>query len=1271
METMNATLNNWIEKLEKELKSSNLLNFDAQKEGVLRIMNDDFISLFNNAINGNTFKVCKLDNFLSLSQAIASYQKDHEITGNEIFTNDSEKKQQASLKIVKERSEEEIEKHSLTNAYLCFGLMRYNLDVFASASKKAPLVFIPITILYDEEKDTYSIKGIKGEVYLNNVLFERIKKVRRVDLSYPLDTSFSVGEFLYYISVKIQSLNWNLSNQVFISNFDLFSYDNYVSIKTKKEKIMSHDIVKKIAYFNSQFYNMSSKSKLALDSKFLSVIDMDNDEYTILKKVSARENLFIRTNDEKSKIHLLSNTILSYSLNNLKTLVVYGNYKEKKELLKYIDTEGYSKYVCDLDPMAMDKSDLLANIVNYDNYLLPYRKAKETMISDDLQSFYDYKNNYKKLTNLLRTKENALGISLNQLISEYYRLDSLPLINISIHEPNKFTKEELNRHMEYVNAFALSVIRLNSKIEEHPFYGFKHDYMRKDNFIELKENITIISSITNDIKTLLDVGKKKYAYPNPKNLKEYKALLNILAFIDEYHDKKEWIFDENLLVSFYEVEKIRDRIIASNKEKRRLMQTYKRNILFVKEELVNEYLETNSSKTKSKIRKLLGKQVPLSSIDTIVNKLNEYYKEINLIKEDSSKYDPQFVEMMRNDKLKELKQIIDRIFLFRSSLKSIEDTNNFDIFSIIGDKNTNRLIHRKALQNAYNKILSAVNVTKDYFNEEIYQFETMDFDQLEKKATSIATRFSTINDYLDFYKALIETNDFIFNLGNELMKYEPNDYRSIYLKRFYYDLINERIITNPLLKDHTREKIYNELSNFYSSDTKRKGMIDDIISSNIDSYIKRNLLRLRQDESNNIYRLFEKNTSNFSLNYITTNVKESLYQTKTCFLSSYKSVAKYLKDPIYRFDLLIILGQKDITMIDVLPSLGISSNVIVFDEEFISKDPRKNIITAKTLDDSLLNNARNTYHISSYNSDKRNIIAHNSPLDASLKKHIANVLINHGFEIHIDYQIKNYIIDILVRVPNSKNIVALELNHLPYNSPEDAYSSFELEDKIISSLGFIPYRIFTSSFFFNEEIETVNLIDFIVKKSDIISKPKQIKKEVLLMDSLFSEYKDPRLVYYQLENNNLSFKEIIYPLIKETAPISIKELNLVVKENTKDILKKLVNDELIFIEEDFIYLKDTPIRFRRVNRDESFIRPLSTVSKKEIFDAIYKVIMHQSSIDQEVLVKMILLSLGYKKMKKDDYNTLIECIEFLLKEKVIFNNGTVLYRDLESITIDE
>ena len=1266
MEKDNNTLSNWIQELEKKIKDSNLLDFSIDNINSLRIMKDDFISLFNDTLKAKSFNICKLDNFLSLSQAISSYGKNYELKGNELFTNLNEKEQQEVLKNIKEKQDEEYTLSSTINTYLCFGLLRYTLDVFASSSKQAPLIFVPVKLSYDEETKTYSFKGIEGEIYVNNLLLTRIKKVRRIDLSYPIDENFSISDYLYYISIKIQTLNWNLSNYVFLSNFDLSTYEDYLLIKDHQEEINSHEIIKKISYFNAEFNKFKEENKKPLDSKFLSLLDMNNEEYHILKMISMRDNLFIRANNQDAKIHLLSNTLLSYVLNNHKTLVVYSKEEEKEELLHYIEDQGYLDYVCDLNPLNVNKMDLLSDIVNYDKKLLPYNKVKQSLVNDDIQDYYNYKNNYKKLANSLRTIDNPIHISLNKLVNEYYRLDKYPLINITLMEPNRLTNEDLSRYMNYILEFGKKITALGCPINEHPFYGFERKIMKKEDYKEFKTSATELSLVTHDIQILIDLGYKKYHYPRPTNLKEIKALLNVLSFIDDYDGKIEWINDEKIKNKYNELSLIRATIETLNKKRLELINKYTRKIQYISEEIINEYLKDKNPKVKQKIRKLLGKQVPLSKIDGIVDELNTYYSKIHETKVLTETHDEYMINLMRNNELNILENHIRQIFKYRSSLRQIKDNNDFDASKFIKNKDKTRLLERRALQNAYNKLLKNTTIIQKYINKDLYYFKDMNLDKYEEKVTSIAKNFIKINDYTSYYQALLETNEFIPSLGNELIKAgSPKDFKNIFLKKFYYDVINERITSNKLLKENTRTKFYEELSKYSYSDEKRKEMITRVISYNIDSYLKRNLLRLRQEESDYIYQFIAKNPKLVSSNMITTKAKSSLYNTKPIVLVPYKLVSRLLKDDLYKYDLCVFLPRKHMNMIDILPCLVKSSTCIVFDEDYVSSDPRKSIkYELRQFDNNFIENCKNSYRIYSYTSDTRNIIIHNSPLDTFTKLHIAKYLVDRGFDVRVDYPIKTYIIDILVRVPNTKNTIAIELNHLPYNSTEDTANSFQLEDNLIQDLGFIPYRIFTVSYFFNEEIENSSLIDFIVKKSDIIDQEKIKKKEILLMDYLFKPYTDPHLIYYRI-NKNLTMDEIISKMIDECAPINIHELSNIVSFNVRGSVKRLTQNEIIYVEDNFIYKNNAPVEFRRVNRDENILRTIKNVSKKEIYDAIYKIVKHQIAIDQEIVIKMILLSLGYKKMNKENTDYIISCIDFLLKEKIIFNVGTTLYRDLQ------
>ena len=105
----------------------------------------------------------------------------------------------------------------------------------------------------------------------------------------------------------------------------------------------------------------------------------------------------------------------------------------------------------------------------------------------------------------------------------------------------------------------------------------------------------------------------------------------------------------------------------------------------------------------------------------------------------------------------------------------------------------------------------------------------------------------------------------------------------------------------------------------------------------------------------------------------------------------------------------------------------------------------------------------------------------------------------------------------------------------------------------------------------------------------------------------------------------------------------------------------------IVIEDKFIYLPKQNVHFRSVNRDEDYYRPLEYISKKELYDAVFQVVNHCNNIQKDTLIKMILLSLGYKKINDFLYSYIENAINFLLNKKVIFiEDDNILYRDLEN-----
>ena len=1266
----NTTLNKWLSTMERNLNDSSLFNMDFSSKENIRIMEEDFISLFNSIIEGETYKIISLTKSSSSeSYDINQYRKSDQYTGKELFTNLDQEEQKEAMSKLFLRSQNNLTHKSVSNSYLCFGLLRYKLNPLSSQTQEAPLILVPVQITYNQEEDSYSIIGSKNEVLINAPLIDKMLKERKLDLSYPVKSNFSISNFLYYIGVKVKPLNWHVNNYIILTNTDLTSYYTIKSIKENQDQISNSDFFKKVAYPNSEFYSFSKKVTNPLDSKFLSVLEMENEEHNVLKRVINKENLFISTPTQDSQSHLISNIALSYILNNQKVLIVYSNEYQKNQLKREIENQGYSKYSVDLNPQLLNKKELLNEILGYDKYQIPFKSTKTTVVDENLNKYYSYKNNFKRLLNSLRTTKNHINSSLNKVINEYYRLSAFPLINIEIKEANKYSKESLSHILTRIKVLSNSIDNLNCPLENHPFYGLNRKQMYKQDYIPLKSSAISLTTLLDDANTLFNYAEENYKFPIPNSLKEFKALLNILSFASDYPHLDQWIDIEDLDGIYDTLVEVLDEINDLNGIHFNLIDKYSRKISFISEELINNcYDEKKEAKAKKKVLKLLGGRLLKSDLDYIVDSLQDYYSRVNKAKERVKDIDPTLVEFMHKNKLKELREIINSINFYKNNLKYIKEHSKFNIHDHLNQKNYDRLMLRRSLQTLYNDILNHYNTIQSYFDSEKVDFATISLCAFNSKVKQMSKEFSRINDYTTFFISLHKVNELFPNLGDELISNGNNqDFEKLFLRRYYYEFLLASFESNPIFKEYSKDTIYDQLQNFSSTNIKRKEMINSILNNYINNYLRKNIVSLRKEEVKPMAVLLQEGTRVLPLSTITKIAKNSLFNLKPCVLIPYEYVGQYLNDPSYTYDAIILMSDDKMVVNDVLSSLHKGATTMIINSNLISNNPMDSLKNQSHDLYNFIRNAKHAYPEIKMSLENKIVPLNGNFYDVPVKEYIAKKLKEFGFEAKIDRTIEGNTIDILTRVPNTKSAVAIMVDHLAYNSPESAYINIEKENAAIKQLGYEPYRIFPSAYFVNEEEEQLELNNFIVKVSQLIPEPKVKKSKILLVDHLFSQFKDPHIVYYELNKENNSLEKIIREMIVQCSPISINELELIVKENTREIVKKLENKKEIIIEDGFIYLPKEKIQFRRVNREENYYRPLEYVSRKELYDAVYQIVNYCNNIQKETVIKMILLSLGYKKINDFLYSYIENAIAFLLNKKVIFiEDDNILYKDLES-----
>lgn len=1267
MDSVN-TINSWKDAINSKLVKENFYDFATESAKTLQIINDDDLNLFNSLLSGETYRFADLDDVTFIHKAMDDYLLGNSLESNAkiVFTKYEKNRQNRILTLLADDDERAYAQTSCSSIYLTFGLLNYSLE---GKSFNAPLVFIPVRIRSSGGEKHWTLEAVSKEVYLNTPLIDKIKRIRKIDLSYPVGEDFSLSEYLYYLSVKVKPFNWVVNNFNYLSCFDFSFYYDLLNIENQAKAVSRSPLVKKIAYFNSEFFAFSGNEQIPLDNKFLSLLDIDNEQYQLLKSIARRDSLLIRYDHKSDPYHFLNNIVLFYLLNNKRALVVYDQAKERDRFVKEIRKNGMEKYVLDLDLKTLNKTELLSYLASYDKFNVPYNSLHPIAIDEEVTRYYDWKNSFQSLINHLKTTKNPLKTSINKIVNSYYALSAYPLLNLALKGTKRTDLEILQRYLIIIQEFAGAIEALNCPIKEHPFYGFCKKEMRKEDYLPLKDEVINLSSTIKDAMEIYSYGVKTYRLPKASNLKEMKAVLNILTFIDYYQGKETTWLSNNLLDHTYDdLKEIYEEIRRIDIRIEKLSEPYGSKITEITLEEIGKVRE---SKKPSKVlkrlkKKYFGKRIPPAEVLYILSLLEKELKEKESLIMRKNQYPETYSSYLDAHSFEEFRSIVNRINEYRYNLRYLGNPEDFDIVEQVENGEIAHSKHRQAMQLVFNSVLRSVNVVQGYFNPDAVDYETMPFDVFFDKVNKMASNFSSINRYIDFFVALHKTNMVVENLGNALLEASDNekDYENIFLKRFYYDLLNESLNDKENFANLNRKAIFDILDNYKSNDDDRRGLIDKIICNHFNNNIGTTLGEIKQTEGRAIKKILEKRDFFITAEKICTLFGNSIHHFKPCILTSYKKVSFWLRNPVYTFDVVIVMSDRSQEIKDMLPALCKAEQILVFDQVPLTQDIRSTIIREDN-PSNLIVAAKNTFKEIKYTQKSHTPVSsmQNNLYDLDFKNYLARRLQRYGFDVAVNRPVREHIIDILVKVKNSPSSVAVMVDHFAYYSPEEASETFEYQERFLKSAGYACYRVFPSLFFLNEEEEFSSLVDEIVSRSKLIPEIDVKKNKILLMDYLFPLFIDPRQIYYDLSEAK-PLKEKTMEFIKRSAPISSEEIRLIFRENIDECLNSLSEEKAIAIEDGFVYLPDNKIRFRRVDRDKNLYRPLPTVSDKEIFNAIYEVVDYKGSLKKETLVKMILLSLGYKKANAEKYRYVEKRVDALLEKKVLFIENDLLLRSL-------
>jgi len=308
---------------------------------------------------------------------------------------------------------------------------------------------------------------------------------------------------------------------------------------------------------------------------------------------------------------------------------------------------------------------------------------------------------------------------------------------------------------------------------------------------------------------------------------------------------------------------------------------------------------------------------------------------------------------------------------------------------------------------------------------------------------------------------------------------------------------------------------------------------------------------------------------------------------------------------------------------------------------------------------------------------------------SKLYTEIYNFLSAEGYDVDLEVGYSNFKIDLAVKskIDPTKYILAIECDGNTYNRQRTTRDRDRLRKEVLERMGWCYYRIWSTDWFLNKEVEQKRILDTLsnLEKGDnknVIEEPVKIQdaSEFIVKKNPENDLLQMFKTYEKADTKNLrssylkgdiGFKGLITSVVKAEEPISLNMLlNRIIFVYNKpkanayikaDFTLKLKNIVTIVEENGFYRLiEKTPVELR-VPRFKVEARDVEDISIIELADGMLKIIKNNVGITKEGIFKTLSKLLMFSRLTERITDRFDKTLNSLLKQKLVTKNGELYF----------
>lgn len=331
-----------------------------------------------------------------------------------------------------------LEDQGVNSLFLTLGMVRWFESADSDIAADAPLILLPVQLLRQTARSTYSLKAIGDDPMVNPALVEKLRLDFRLTLPSLPDVLEDFDPQAFFSAVQqtiAKDQRWKVTNSIELGLFTFQKFVMYQAMANRTELFAQHPAIQALCTGRGERVRQlpAEITDARLDAVFTpetasQVLDADSSQQRALLAVSKGYDLALEGPPGTGKSQTIANLIAAALASGQRILFVSEKMAALRVVYGRLAALGLHDFCLELHSSKANKRAVLEELARVlDSPRIPNHREDE-----QLQRLADLRDDLNGYDAELHQPLGKLGMSPFQVLGEFSRVLSAPAINVDL-----------------------------------------------------------------------------------------------------------------------------------------------------------------------------------------------------------------------------------------------------------------------------------------------------------------------------------------------------------------------------------------------------------------------------------------------------------------------------------------------------------------------------------------------------------------------------------------------------------------------------------------------------------------------------------------------------------------------------------------------------------------------------------------------------------------------------------------------------------------------